>query len=257
MLALERQREILAALAAKNSVRVTEMARQFDVTEETIRRDLEKLEAEGKLLRSHGGAVTVHEPEIPHWQREFVNQEQKEAMAREAAKLLDEGDTVLLDASSSCWFLARKLPDIPLTFITNSLHTCMALAGREHFRVICLGGTLSERSMSFTGAETQIALLRYHAHWCFLSCRGLDLQRGASDLSEEQAMVRRTMLEVSDRHVLLADATKWGQRALSIIAPLNAFQHLVTDDAAPAEDVATIRNQGMDIILARTAKRPE
>jgi len=247
MLALERQREIVAVLTERGSARVAELARQFDVTEETIRRDLEKLEAEHKLVRSHGGAVTASEPETPHWQREFVNQPQKEALAREAVKLVEEGDILMLDASSSCWFLARRLPDIPLTIITNSLHTCMALAGREHFRVICPGGTLVETSMSFVGAETQHALRRYHAGKFFMSCRGLDLLRGASDLSEEQAMVRRMMLEGSDHHVLLVDSTKLQTRALSIIAPIAAFHHLITDDAADAETCAAFQQAGLQV----------
>ena len=250
MLALERQREIVASLADKRSVRVSELARQFDVTEETIRRDLEKLEGEGKLVRSHGGAVVSGEVEIPHWQREFVNQPQKEAMAREAVKLVEEGDALLLDASSSSWFVARRLPDIPLTVITNSLHTCMALAGREQYRIICPGGTMVETSMSFVGSETQHALRRFHARKLFMSCRGVDLQRGVSDLSEEQAMVRRVMLEISDEHILLADSSKFNERALSIIAPLATFQRVVTDEGADADTCRAMQQAGIDVIRA-------
>lgn len=250
MLALERQRMILAALTSQRSVRVVDLAKQFDVAEETIRRDLDKLESQGKLVRSHGGAMATLENEAPHWQREFINQAQKEAMARTAVNLITEGDTLILDASSSSWFLARRMPDIPLTIITNSLYVCMALEGRENVKVICPGGTLTETSMSFVGVATLEALRRYHAGKLFMSCRALDLQRGVSDISDEQAMVRRVMLEVTDHHVLLMDSSKWGTRALAFIASATEFQQIITDDGVAENDCTTLRNLGIDVTVA-------
>ena len=158
MLALERQREIVSLLAAQGSVRVNELAQRFDVTEETIRRDLDKLEGEGRLVRSHGGAVAALENESPHWQREFGHAAEKEAVARAASYLVESGDILILDASSTSWFLARRLPDVPLTVITNSLQIALMLAERATCKVICPGGTLVPVSLSFVGAETQHAL---------------------------------------------------------------------------------------------------
>lgn len=250
MLALERRREILAVLTTQRGVRVADLAQRFDVAEETIRRDLDKLESLGKLVRSHGGAVATLENEVPHWQREFINQAQKQAMAREAVKSVEEGDTLILDASSSCWFLARRLPDIPLTIITNSLFVCMAIEDRKHAKIICSGGALSQNSMSFVGAVTQEVLRRYHASKCFLSSRAFDVQRGVSDISDEQAQVRRVMLEVSDHHTLLIDSSKWGTRALSMIGAASAFQCIVTDQGVTMADVETLRAQGIDVQVA-------
>jgi DeoR/GlpR family transcriptional regulator of sugar metabolism len=250
MLAIERQREIVLVLTAQRSVRVGDLAGRFQVTEETIRRDLDKLEAQGKLVRSHGGAVAAMETEQPHWQREFVNQGQKEAIAREAVKLVEPGDSLILDASSSSWFLARRLPDMPLTIITNSLYICMSLQEREHITVICPGGTLAATSMSFIGAMTLENLRRYHAAKMFFSCRGLDIQRGLSDLNEDQAMVRRIMLDVSDEHILLLDSSKWGTRALSMVAPLGTVQRVITDADVPPAEVEAVRAQGIVVDLA-------
>lgn len=251
MLALERQREILAVLAEQGSARVTELAEKFDVTEETIRRDLEKLEGEGKLARSHGGAVARSEAESPHWQREYVNTQEKEAIAREAAKLVEEGDTLILDPSSTSWFLARRLPDFPLTVITNSVPVSLALGERTNCKVINPGGTLVATSMSFVGSETQVALRRYHANRLFVSCRGFDLQRGACDVSEEQAMVRRIMMEISDEHILMVDSSKLGERSLSVIAPLDAFHCVITDERARASWCASFEATGKKLIKAR------
>lgn len=250
MLALERQREILATLQSRRGVRVADLAAQFDVAEETIRRDLDKLESLGKLVRSHGGAVASFENESPHWQREFINQPQKQAIAREAIRQVEEGDTLILDASSTSWFMARCLPDIPLTIITNSLFVCMAMEEREHARILCPGGTLMNASMSFVGTAAVDALRRYHAGKLFMSCRAFDVKRGLSDLSDEQAMVRRAMLDISDRHILLADSSKWGTRALAIIGAATEMHCIITDEGAPAEEIDHLRNFGIEVEVA-------
>jgi DeoR/GlpR family transcriptional regulator of sugar metabolism len=250
MLALERHRAILELLNEQGGARVADLALRFDVTEETIRRDLDKLEADGKLVRSHGGAVVAREREAPHWQREYVNTQEKDAIAREASKLVVEGDTILLDASSSSWFLAQRLPAVPLVVITNSLYIALALGERPHCKVISPGGTLAPVSMSFVGSETQAMLRRYHARRVFLSCRGFDAQRGASDVSEEQAMVRRVMMEIADECNLLVDGSKLGQRALSIIAPPTAFRRIITDGHADPEMCRAIEQTGLPLIRA-------
>ncbi len=250
MLALERHRGILDLLAEQGGARVTELAQRFDVTEETIRRDLDKLESDGKLVRSHGGAVASREAEAPHWQREYVNTREKDAIAREASKLVLEGDTIILDASSSSWFLAQRLPKVPLVVLTNSLHIALTLGDRPHCKVICMGGTLTPISMSLVGSETQAMLRRYHARRLFLSCRGFDVQRGASDVSEEQAMVRRVMMEIADECNLLVDGSKLGQRALSIIAPPAAFRSIITDDHADPERCRDMQQMGLPLIRA-------
>ncbi len=249
MLALERQREISGLVAAQGSVRVVDLARRYAVTEETIRRDLEKLEVDGKLVRSHGGAVPPGEDEAPHWQREFVNQAEKEAIARDAAVLVVPGEVVVLDASSTAWFLARRLAAVDVTVITNSLYSSLA-AGQQRARVLSPGGTLSAKSMSFIGSETQQALRRYHANKVFISCRGVDLQRGASDLSEEQALVRRAMLEIADEKILLVDSAKFGVRSLVEIAPLETFKHVITDSAAPEAYCREIEARGVSVTRA-------
>lgn len=253
MLAIERQREILTALSKQGSVKVPELALRFDVAEETIRRDLDKLSAEGRLVRSHGGAVATIEKESPHWQREFVNQAEKSAIAAAAIKLIAPGDTIILDASSSSWFVASRLPRIPLTILTNSIHICMSLEGRDDTTVICPGGNMTDASMSFVGPVTLDVLRRYHAAKLFFSCRGFDRQRGLSDISEEQAAVRRVMLEISDEHYLLLDSSKWGTRALAVVAPLEIVHHLITDSGVSNAECDAVRAAGIEVTVAHPA----
>lgn len=250
MLARERQRQILDLLAVSGSVKVTDLAARFEVTDETIRRDLDRLGAEGRLERSHGGALAAQELEQPHWQREFVNEEAKEAMAREAVKLVHEGDSLALDASSTCWFLARRLPDIPLTVITYALPVCTILQGREHIEVICAGGRLAETTLSFVGPATLDALQRYHADRLFLSCRGLDLQSGLSDINEEQAKIRQRMMDLSDQRIMMMDSSKWGHRALARVAPIESFSTLITDEGADPEQCRDLEARGLHVTRA-------
>lgn len=116
MLVAERHQKIFDLVNQRGSIRVTELSEILGVTEETIRRDLDKLEGEGKLSRSHGGAVRVQgDQEIPYFEREIQNVEEKIAIAREAVKHISADDRIILDASTTAWYMAKVLPDIPLT----------------------------------------------------------------------------------------------------------------------------------------------
>ncbi|MCS6772261.1 MAG: DeoR/GlpR family DNA-binding transcription regulator [Kiritimatiellae bacterium] len=250
LLAIERQREILNLLSERGSVRVTELAEAFRVTEETIRRDLDKLEQEGRVVRSHGGAVLADVKDVPHGLRELANVPQKEAIAREAARLVEPGDTILLDASSTAWFLARRLPNVPLTVITHSLASALALSERDQIRVISPGGTLAAVTMSFVGSESLAALRRFHARWLFMSCRAFDPARGAFDANEEQAVIRRTMMEIADERVLMVDGSKLGKRALSFIAGPNDFDRVIVDSGTDGRWLQALQGAGIRLMVA-------
>lgn len=243
MIAVLRHREILAELTAKGAVRVSDLAQRFKVTEETIRRDLEKLAGEGRLLRAHGGATLQQDldQEAPYWQRELINEDEKSAIAREAVKRVKPGTTIVLDASSTAWYMARLLPDLSLTVLTNSSQVAVALARHKSIKVIISGGILSPASLSFVGPLAEETIARYHADTAFLSCRAVDVEHGASDANELQAMVRRSMLNISDRHILMADHSKLGRRALAAIAPISQFHEAITDSKATKEQLHSLR----------------
>lgn len=193
MLVAERHEKIVETVNKQGSVRVSELSQMFELTEETIRRDLEKLEREGKLMRTHGGAVAVQEgqSDVPYFKRETVNIAEKEKIAKIALNYVNEGDSLLLDASSTSWFLARQLPNIPLTVITNSVRVVMELGKKNNIHVICSGGNLSQTSLSFIGPLTIKSLENYHADKAFISCKALDKSWGISDANDMQAMVKK------------------------------------------------------------------
>ena len=180
MIVAERRRKIVELVNERLSIRVTELSEIFSVTEETIRRDLEKLEQEKLLMRSHGGAVSVEkEPaDTPFIVREVTNADQKRAIAREAVKHIQPGEQIILDGSTTAWYMAAQLPDMPLTVITNSIKVALELSKKEQIKVISTGGMLLSKSLSYVGPLAERSLERYYVNKLFLSCKGVDVVSG-------------------------------------------------------------------------------
>jgi len=251
MLVVERQREIVALVDRERSVRVTSLARLFQVTEETIRRDLEKLEAEGKLLRSHGGAVSRSGGhELSYAERELSFFAEKTAIAREAVKLVEEGDTILIDASTTAFQMARMLPDMTLTVLTNSMQVCIELTNRPRMRVVCTGGTLSPPSLSFVGFRAEQMLSEYHIHRLFFSCSGVDFEHGLSDINESQAVLKQKMMSVTDQTYLLVDKSKFGVKSLKRFGKVTDIKTIITNDSVDRTIVRELQALRVGVHLA-------
>jgi len=252
MLIAERQRSIITMVTEGGSARVTDLAKHFGVTEETIRRDLEKLESEGKLLRSHGGAVApvVASGERHYTERQVANTREKSAIARLAVQLIEEGDTVVLDASSTVLHLARLLPDIDVTVLTNSIQVALALADRPRVRVVGTGGTLSSASLSFAGPQAEESLEKYYVNKAFLSCTGVDLEFGLSDINERQALLKVKMMDIAARTYLLADHSKFGAKSLRRFSRIEDVDEIITDSSVDADTLEMIRQAGPTVIVA-------
>ena len=236
-------------------MRTAALAEMLEVTKETIRRDLDRLETEGKLTRTHGGALSLEVPssELSFTARDHLNVEEKRAIAREAVGLIRGGDSILLDASSSALQLSRHLPAIPLTVITNALEVVAELQGRDHITVLLTGGRLDSRSLSTVGPLADIGIRQYHVNKMFFSCRGIDPERGLSEASDEHARLKRVMLELADTTILLADHTKFGLRSTFYFAEMSEVDILVTDSAVDSSILSTCRERGPEIIVAEAS----
>lgn len=250
MLVAERHERISAVVNEKGSIRVSELSQMFKVTEETIRRDLEKLENEGKLQRSHGGAVSIKEVEIeaPYFEREVTNVNEKKAVADEAIKYVAVNDRIILDASTTAWYMAKRLPDIHLTVLTNSMKVAMELANREKISVIMVGGMMLQKSLSFVGPQTNNALEYYHVNKAFISCQGIHVERGISDSNEMQALVKKKMIEIADEVYLLADYTKFGAQAFSRVSTIDAINYIITDSQTKQEQMEAFLDLQINVI---------
>ncbi|SDK02664.1 transcriptional regulator, DeoR family [Paenibacillus sp. OK060] len=234
MLAAERYDRIVEMVNVKGSMRVSELSEHCRVTEETIRRDLDRLEQAGRLRRSHGGAVSVKEeqPEIPYRVRETTHAEEKKRIAQSALSMIRPGDRILLDASTTAGYMAANMPDMPLTVLTNSIQVATELSSRDKIEVISTGGQLAQRSLSFVGPLAERSLETYHVDKLFLSCKGVHLEGGGiSESNELQARLKQKMVGISDQVILLADTSKFGVRAFARVTGLNAVHAVITDQS--------------------------
>lgn len=231
MLVQERYDKIVQLVNERGSIRVTELSELCQVTEETIRRDLDRLEQAGRLRRSHGGAVSVkdQQPEIPYFEREITHADEKRRIAEEAVKMIQPKDRILLDASSTAWYMAASMPDIPLTVLTNSIKVAMELSGKEKIEVISTGGILASRSLSYVGPLAERSLDAYHVDKAFFSCKGVHLERGISESNELQARIKHKMVGMADQVILLADSSKFGVQAFTHVADMSDVDTIITD----------------------------
>lgn len=253
MLVAERHEKIVQVVNERGSVRVSELSEICQVTEETIRRDLDRLEEAGRLLRSHGGAVSVREqqPEISYLEREITHMDEKKKIAREAVKLIQPHDRIILDASTTAWYMASILPDIPITVLTNSLKVALELSTKEKVEVISTGGILSPRSLSFVGPRAEGSLDPYHVDKAFLSCKGIHVDRGVSESNEMQALVKKKMIGISDKVFLLADSSKFGVQAFTNVAELREIDEIITDDQAEQQFVEQLLEKSVKVTVAK------
>ncbi len=249
VLVAERYEQILRMVDEKGSIRVSELSRQFGVTEETIRRDLDQLEKANKLRRSHGGAVSLKQEktESPYFEREIKNIHSKRKLAKEAVNYVEENDNIILDASSTAWYMAKELPDIPLTILTNSIKVAAELSDKGNIQVVSTGGLLSSRSLSFVGPLAERSLDEYHVDKAFLSCQGIHLKRGLSDSNELQAHLKQKIIEVADSVYLLVDHSKFGVQSFARIAGWKEIDKVLTDAQAKAEDIQQLKEMQVNV----------
>jgi len=249
MLPVERHREIINSVESAGSVRTIELARALSVAEETIRRDLERLDSEGRLVRIHGGAVRVsgEHREIPFDVREVVNLKQKRAMALTAIEYVREGDVIALDASSTVRELARLIPDRPLTVVTNSIAVTTTLLDRTRIRVVSTGGTLDGPSLSYTGTLAEEALERFAISRTFLSCTALDIERGLAVATEEHARIKRRMMQLADEVILLVDTSKFSAQGVEFFAAPEEVDLLITDGETDRASLQALKKRGITV----------
>lgn len=244
MLQKERHSLIVDMLKNSSSVTVNELSSLCSVSGETIRNDLKLLEGQKLLVRTHGGAVRSRDlphyhPETPFYERESHNVIEKQEIASYAAQLLVREDQIILDASSTCVYLARSLPDFPLTLLTNSVRIVNETASNEKVEIISTGGILLRSSMCFVGRVALDILSSYHVSKAFLSCKGVDVS-GASESNELAIAVKRKMMQVADETILLVDHTKFGVRDFLQVTDLDGISKIITDSRTTDEQIGCL-----------------
>jgi DeoR/GlpR family transcriptional regulator of sugar metabolism len=253
MTTYERRQSLLDMLRKQPGLSVPELAVALDVSEGTVRNDLNALELQGLLRRVHGGAV-LH-PQDQFQNNSFIRRHQqnaaaKLAIAREAAALVNDGDSILLDASSTAYYFARTLSEHQrLRVMTNGFEVARELAENTTNTVILLGGIVNNESSSVTGLLNERIIEELHIQKAFLSCSGLSLERGMTEVHLEEAQLKRKVIDSSQELFALVDSSKFGKEDLTSFARPEKINRLFTDQHLSPEWAERLRQAGIEYTI--------
>jgi DeoR/GlpR family transcriptional regulator of sugar metabolism len=250
MLGMERRQKIIEFIQKDRKVYVSNLSQVFNVTEETIRRDLEKLESENRLTRTYGGAVlnqhTNEDLSFP--KRKSTNRELKQKIALKAAELITDGDTIMMDTSSTCLELMEALQDKKgLTIITNSIKIPYDFVS-SHFNIISTGGTLRGHSLSLVGPVAHSTLQNYYVDMAVMSCKGLSLEQGIMESNEPENELKKSMIKQARKFILLADHTKFNKTAFIKLSDFINIDSIVTDCEPTENWLKLVKKHNIQIV---------
>lgn len=255
MTTYERRQSLLDILRKQPGLRVPELAQALNVSEGTVRNDLNALEDEGKLRRVHGGAVLMQQDQFQNnsFVRRFQqNAAAKLAIAREAALLVKDGDSILLDASTTVYYLARALSRRQnLRVVTNGFEVARELAENPSNNVILIGGVVNNSSSSVTGLLSERIIEELNIEKAFLSCSGCSLERGMTEILLAEAQIKRKVIESSEVLYALVDSSKFGRSDLTSFASLKKIRRLFTDNDIAPEWVEQLKELGIEFTICQ------
>lgn len=250
MLGIERREKILTIIQQNHKVYVNELALTFDVTEETVRRDLEKLEKKGLLQRSYGGAVLKKHTydDISFVHRSNINQSEKHKIAEKACLLINNNDSIMVDASTTCLEVVELLKNKDdLTWITNSIKIVYTLVN-NNAKVIASGGVLRNNSYALTGADAIKTLDNYCVDIALIGCKGISLEYGITESNESESIIKRKMVEQARITILLIDHSKFNNNGFAKTIGFNDIQYVVTDKCPDDNWVEFFKKKNIKLI---------
>lgn len=249
MLAAERRKIILEKVHEEKKVIVSELSKEFEVSEETIRRDLEKLADEGHVIKSYGGAVIneIGSIDLPFNVRWKANAVGKQKIAELVSQEINDGEHIFLDASTTAVFIAKNIKQKKnLTVITNSIEILLELSDVRGWNIIDTGGTLKGDSMSLVGKKATDNIEKYNADKVFLSCKGLDKKKGITEGNEEMGSIKQSMIESSLKVYLTVDFSKFDQVGFSKICSMEKIDVVITDKKPEAGWLEILKEKGIE-----------
>lgn len=232
MLAAERRNEILAQLKEQGKVIVADLSRKYDVTEETIRRDLEKLERDGFAERTYGGAVLKEneKEDLPFLVRKRTNVEAKKRIASTISEMIEDGDRIMLDASTTALFVAKQIRHKKnITVITNSIEILLELTDVKGWKVLSTGGSLRTEALALFGYQAERMVDDFYVDKAIISCKGVDYHKGCMDSNELEAGIKKQMLGAAATKILAVDSAKFGKASFTKIVDFAGVDMIVTD----------------------------
>jgi DeoR family fructose operon transcriptional repressor len=253
MFAAERRNRIARLIETHQRVIVAELAERFSVSEATIRRDLALLDGIGVLQRTHGGAISTEQMtfEADVSVRQVLNLEEKVRIGQTAVELIQDGDSVILDAGTTTVQIARALKGRRrVTVVTNALNIADELLGSPGIQLLMTGGTVRSRTSSLVGPFADEVLRQLNVDKVFLATNGISLARGLTTPNPAEARTKQAMVEAASEVIAVADHSKFGRTFLTQIVPIRSLDTLVTDAGADPEIVRELEGVGINTVLA-------
>ncbi|MFD1064917.1 DeoR/GlpR family DNA-binding transcription regulator [Oceanobacillus locisalsi] len=244
MLSQDRQEIIMQYLQTNKSVRIADLSNDLGVTRETVRKDLYEMEQEGVVRKVHGGAIlNKANLETKYVTRKTVNEEEKKAIAKKAADLVEDGDTIYIDYGTTALYFSREINSKKdLTIITNSLPIAQELIDYSDFEVIIIGGNVRKNENSLFGPIAYRGIEKIFVDKGFFGIGGLDLQAGYTNMHMGESEVSRLMMKHSQIKIMMADFSKFHSTSMNQVAAIDEVDILITDTSSDTEMVETIQS---------------
>ncbi len=258
----ERRQAIARLVDAHGRVRVGDLSDRFGVSRQTIRKDLAALAADGRVTRAHGGAISsdTRPSEGSFDVRERLQRAEKAAIGAAAATRVNDGESIAIDASTTGLHLARALRARGgwnhLTVVTNGLRIASELAGCPGIAVVLPGGWVRWEALSVVGTIGSGVFERINVQTAFVGAAGFTFETGLSDATEEEAQIKRSMIEVARHVIAIVDHTKWGHTAFATFCRTEELTGVISDRSAPASMVTAPEAGGIEIWLVPSATDP-
>lgn len=232
MLPIERRNEILSKLMLDGRVIVSDLSALYDVTEETIRRDLDKLEKEGLAKKTYGGAVRNDNlnVDLPYTIRKQTNVEGKKYIAELIGKFIGDGENILLDSSTTALYTIKSIYNRSnMTIITNSIEMLMDAPLKSDWNFISTGGNFSQTSLSLTGSRAEDVISSYNADRAIISCKGIDMANGLTDTNDSNSNIKRAFVKSARTVIVGVDSTKFDRTSFVRFSDFSDIDVVVTD----------------------------
>ncbi|MFD0693888.1 DeoR/GlpR family DNA-binding transcription regulator [Paenibacillus sp. GCM10027628] len=244
----QRQQQILDRMAPDGEVKIAELKEMFQVTEMTLRRDMEKLEQWGYIRRTFGGAILLGKDIALH-ERTSVLIEEKMRIGKRAAQLVESGDSIFLDGGSTTLQVAKYLqPDRNITVVTNALNIAAELQGKR-IPTIVIGGAMLDNTSTLVGPVAANAIAKMAFNRVFIGTTGVTVRHGFSNSNMHEAEIKQLAIERAAEVNIVLDVTKFGRQDLFSFAPLNAAHRIITDGLPDEELGIALKEASVEILI--------
>lgn len=246
----ERQEKIAEILKSKSSIKVNELSDAFNVSESTIRRDLQYMEEMGLLTRTHGGAVSVKKTnfEPTFKEKKDEKQDEKSIIGSIAASMIEDGDTIILDSGTTTFEIARHLTAKNITVITNSIDIASELSTKDDINLIVAGGSFRLTTRAIVGHITESIFNNFRVDKAFIGANGISVEEGITTPNFTEAQTKKAMMNVANKVIVVADSSKFNQVSFSVICPIRAVTAIITSSDLDKAVIKEFEESGVEVV---------